>query len=128
MLGYGLMGKVFGSSGKRSNPIGVISIVTGFAGALMTAVLWIYQIQPSSRIMGGYSAELAAGGQLSSQLTALAAVLGLMAVLASMASSTGGEGGGGYFIGLVLGLFALSYPVLTWLNIVSGPLKPGFLN
>ena len=41
---------------------------------------------------------------------------------------TGGEGGGGYFIGLVLGLFALSYPVLTWLNIVSSPLKPGFLN
>ena len=122
------MGKVFGSSGKRSNPIGVISIVTGIAGALTTAVLWIYQVQPSSRIMGSYSAELAAGGRLSSQLTTLAAVLGLMAVLASMMSSSGGEGGGGYFIGLVLGLFALSYPVLTWLNIVSGPLKPGFLN
>ena len=45
-----------------------------------------------------------------------------------MMSSSGGEGGGGYFIGLVLGLFALSYPVLTWLNIVSGPLKPSFLN
>ena len=40
-----------------------------------------------------------------------------------MMSSSGGEGGGGYFLGLVLGLFALSYPVLTWLNIVSGPLK-----
>ena len=44
-----------------------------------------------------------------------------MAVITSMMSSSGGEGGGGYFIGLVLGLFALSYPVLTWLNIVSGP-------
>ena len=122
------MGRVFGSSGRRSNPIGVISIVTGIAGALTTAVLWIYQVQPSSRILGSYSAEMAAGGQLSSQLTTLAAVLGLMAVLSSMMSSSGGEGGGGYFIGLVLGLFALSYPVLTWLNIVSGPLKPGFLN
>jgi hypothetical protein len=122
------MGKVFGSSGKRSNPIGVISIATGLAGALTTAILWIYQIEPGSRIMGSYSSELAAGGLLSSQLTALAAVLGLMAVITSMMSSSGGEGGGGYFIGLVLGLFALSYPVLTWLNIVSGPLKPGFLN
>jgi len=122
------MGKVFGSSGKRSNPIGLISFVTGIAGALATAVLWIYQIEPSSRIMGSYSSELAAGGMLSSQLTALAAVLGVMAVLSSMMSSSGGEGGGGYFVGLVLGLFALSYPVLTWLDIVSGPLKPGFLN
>ena len=122
------MGKVFGSSGKRSNPIGLISIVTGIAGALTTAVVWIYQIEPSSRIMGSYSSELAGGGMLSSQLTALAAVLGVMAVLSSMMSSSGGEGGGGYFVGLVLGLFALSYPVLTWLDIVSGPLKPGFLN
>jgi hypothetical protein len=122
------MGKVFGSSGRRSNPIGAISIVTGIAGALTTAILWIYQIEPSSRIMGGYSSELAAGGLLSQQLTTLAAVLGLMAVITSMMSTSGGEGGGGYFIGLVLGLFALSYPVLTWLNIVSGPLKPRFLS
>jgi hypothetical protein len=42
-------------------------------------------------------------------------------------ASSGWEGGGGYFIGLVLGIVALSYPVLTWLNLVSGPLQPGFL-
>ena len=122
------MGKVFGSSGKRSNPIGALSIITGLGGALVTAILWIYQIEPGSRILGSYSVELASGGLLSSQLTTLAAVLGLMAVITAMMSSTSGQGGGGYFVGLVLGLFALSYPVLTWLNIVSGPLKPGFLN
>ncbi len=121
------MSKVFGSSGRRTNPIGVISIVTGIAGAAASAILWIYRIQPASRILGKYSAEFAAGGQLSRQLAVLAAVLGAMAIIASMMSTTRGEGGGGYFIGLVLGLAALSYPLLTWLNIVSGPLKPGFL-
>ena len=32
------MGKVFGSSGKRSNPIGVISIVFGVLGGLSNAI------------------------------------------------------------------------------------------
>jgi len=121
------MSKLFGSSGRRTNPIGVISILTGLGGALASAVLWIYQIEPGSRIMGKYSAELAAGGMLSEQLTSLAAVLGLMAIISSMMASSGWEGGGGYFIGLILGIVALSYPVLTWLNIVSGPFTPGFL-
>jgi hypothetical protein len=50
-----------------------------------------------------------------------------MAVLSSIMTSSSGEGGGGYFIGLILGLVGLSYPLLTWLNILSGPLQPGFL-
>jgi len=118
---------VFGSSGKRSNPMGVVSIVTGLAGALAAAILWIYRIQPESQILGKYASQVAHGGPLAGQLAALAAVLGLMAVLSSIMTSSSGEGGGSYFIGLVLGLVALSYPLLTWLNIVSGPLKPGFL-
>jgi hypothetical protein len=28
------------------------------------------------------------------------------------------------FIGFVLGLVGLSYPVMTWLDIVQGPLRP----
>ena len=118
---------VFGSSGRHSNPMGVVSIVTGLAGALASAVLWIYRIQPNSQILGKYASEVAHGGPLAEQLGALAAVLGVMAVLSSIMTSSSGEGGGGYFIGLILGLVALSYPLLTWLNIISGPLKPGFL-
>ena len=118
---------VFGSSGKRSNPMGAVSIVTGLAGALAGAILWIYRIQPDSQILGKYASQVAHGGPLAGQLAALAAVLGLMAVLSSIMTSSAGEGGGAYFIGLILGLAALSYPLLTWLNIVSGPLKPGFL-
>jgi hypothetical protein len=119
--------KIFGSSGRRSNPLGVVSIFTGLAGALASAVLWIYQINPGSTILGKYAVELGHGGALSGQLATLAAILGLMAVLGSMMSSTGGEGSGGYFIGLILGLVALSYPVLSWLNVVSGSFQPGIL-
>jgi hypothetical protein len=121
------MSALFGSSGRRTNPLGAVSIVTGIGAALTSAVLWIYHVHPESRLLGQYSAELASGGQLAEQLTALAAVLGLMAILSSIATSGGGEGGGGYFIGFVLGLFGLSYPLLTWLDVVSRPLRPGFL-
>ena len=122
------MAGVFGSSGRHANPMGVVSIVSGFAGALASAILWIYRISPDSTILGKYSADVAHGGQLGEQLVALAAVLGLMAVLSSIMTSTAGQGGGGYFIGLVLGLFGLSYPLLTWLDILSGPIRPGFLD
>ena len=116
-----------GRSG-RSDPIALVSVVTGLAAALASAVLWIYRFAPESRILGRYSADVAGGGQLADQLAALAAVLGLMAILASIMTSTKGEGGGGSFIGLVLGIVGLSYPLLTWLNIVSGPLRPAFLD
>jgi hypothetical protein len=121
------MAGVFGSSGRHANPMGVVSIVSGLAGALTSAILWIYRVHPESQILGKYSADVAHGGQLGEQLVVLAAVLGLMAVLSSIMTSSAGQGGGGYFIGLVLGLFALSYPLLTWLNILSGPLSPSFL-
>jgi hypothetical protein len=121
------MAGVFGSSGRRSNPLGVVSVVSGLAASLASGILWIYLVAPDSHILGKYSAEVAAGGQLAEQLTALAAVLGLMAVLSSITTSSSGEGGGSYFMGLVFGLAGLSYPLLTWLNIVSGPLRPHIL-
>lgn len=117
------MSKVFGSSGRRSNPVGVLSILTGLAGAGASALLWIYRVHPSSQILGSYSESLAAGGQLAEQLAALAAVMGFMAIISSIMSSSSGDGGS-YFIGFVLGLVGLSYPVMTWLDIVQGPLRP----
>ncbi len=121
------MAGVFGSSGKHTNPLGAISVVAGLASALASAILWIYRVHPESRILGQYSAEVAAGGQLTDQLIALAAVLGLMAILSSIMTSSSGEGGGSYFMGLVLGLAGLSYPLLDWLDVLSGPLRPHIL-
>jgi hypothetical protein len=50
-----------------------------------------------------------------------------MAILSSIMTSTSGEGGGSYFMGLVLGLVGLSYPLLDWLNVMSEPLRPSIL-
>ena len=122
------MAGVFGSSGRRSNPLGVLAVITGLAAALASFVLWIYQVAPDSQLLGQYSDEVASGGQLWEQLTALAAVLGLMAVLGSIMTSSSGEGGGGYFIGLILGLIGLSYPLLAWLDVISGPLRTSFFD
>ena len=122
------MAGVFGSSGRHSNPLGVLSVITGIGAAACSFVLWIYQVAPDSRLLGQYSAEVASGGQLWEQLMALAAVLGLMAVIGSIMTSSSGEGGGGYFLGLVLGLIGLSYPLLTWLDVISGPLRSSFLD
>ena len=118
---------IFGSSGRRSNPLGVIGIITGLGGALASGVLWVYRLNPDSTILGKYSAEFALGGTLADQVALLAAILGVMAIIGSVMSTTGGEGAGGYFLGLVLGLVALSYPVLTWLNVVGRSIQPGVL-
>ena len=118
---------IFSSSGRHSNPIGVIAIITGLGGALGSGVLWVYRLNPDSTILGKYSAEISLGGALADQVALLAAILGLMAIIGSVMSTTGGEGAGGYFIGLVLGLVALSYPVLTWLNVVGRSIQPGVL-
>ena len=98
--------------------------LVGIGGAACSALLWIYQANPDSTVMGSYSAQMTNGGRLGSQLVLLAAVLGLMAVIAGILSSLGGRAGASVIVALVLGLVALSYPVLSWLNVVTGPLRP----
>ena len=120
--------RLFGGSGRRANPVAIVSVLAGVAGAVLTAVLWIHRLDPDSRFLGRFSAELAGGGVLSDQLAALAAVLGLVAVITSLMSSIGGEGGGRYLLGLVLGLAALTFPVVNGLDVFSGPLTPSVLD
>ena len=47
------MAGVFGSSGRRSNPLGVLAVITGLGAALASFVLWIYQVAPDSQLPGG---------------------------------------------------------------------------
>jgi hypothetical protein len=118
------MSGIFSSSGHHGDPLGVVAAVVGIGGAACSALLWVYQINPDSTILGKYSAQMASGGRLSSQLVLLAAVFGVMAVISGILSSLGGRAGGAVILALVLGVVALSYPVLSWLNVVSGPLRP----
>ena len=93
------MGGIFGSSGKTANPAGTVGSLVGAIGAAFSVVLWIYHFNPDSTLLGKYSQQLAAGGQMADQLGLLAVVFGAIAV--------------------VLGIAALSYPVLNALNLVK---------
>ena len=59
-----------------------------------------------------------------SQVAILAAVLGMMALLLGLASSAGGRARFSTSLSIVLGLLAISYPLLTALNIITSPLRP----
>jgi len=79
---------MFGSSGKTSNPLGVVGAVVGAIGAGFSILLWLYHFNPDSTILGSYSAQMIHGGQLADQLGTLAIVFGGIAVvLASSAAS-----------------------------------------
>ncbi len=117
---------VLGSTGRRADPLSAIAIVTGVAGAVCSGILWIYQVNPGTRLLGErYSAQIAGGGPLASQLQLLALMLGTVAIVAAIFSAF--TGGGGAAFGIVFGVIALSYPVLTYLNVVSSPLRNSVL-
>ena len=80
--------------------MGVVSIVTGLAGALASAILWIYRIPEA--VLGKYASEVAHGGPLADSSGPGRGprpdggpVLDHDLVL--------GRGRGGYFIGLISG-------------------------
>src|SRR5437867_7154063 len=113
------MGGIFGSSGKTVNPAGTVGSLVGAIGAAFSAVLWIYHFNPDSTLLGKYSQQLAAGGQMSDQMRLLACVFGPIAVVLGIVAGLGGKGSGTTVRSILLGIAALSYPVLTALNLVK---------
>jgi hypothetical protein len=110
---------IFGSSGKTSNPLGNLGVLAGLVGAAGSVILWWFRFQPSSTILGRYSPQIAGGGPIADQLRVLAAAVGLMAVIAGIAGGLGGRGNASTVAALLLGVVGLSYPVLTYLNLVT---------
>jgi len=110
---------MFGSSGKTSNPLGIVGAVVGAIGAGFSILLWLYRFNPDSTILGSYSAQMAHGGQLSSQLGTLAIVFGAIAVLLGIIGGLGGRGAGSTVLAIILGIVALSYPVLNALHLIE---------
>jgi hypothetical protein len=116
---------IYESSGRSyADPIGVVAFLTGFAGAVLSGALWLVHFQPDTEMLGSYGARLADSSQFADQIAVLAAVLGCMAVMLGIVSSTRGRARLGTSLSIVLGLLALSYPVLNALNMVAGPLRP----
>ena len=76
-------------------------------------------LNPDSTLLGKYSPQLAAGGQMADQLGLLAFWFGAIAVELGIISGLGGKGSGTSVTSILLGIAAMSYPVLTALNLVK---------
>jgi len=114
------MSGIFSSSGKTANPAGTVGSLVGTIGAVFSALLWLYHFNPDSTLLGKYSAQMAAGGQMADQLGLLAFWFGAIAVVLGIVGGLGGRGGGGTNVmSILLGIAAMSYPVLTALNVVQ---------
>jgi hypothetical protein len=113
------MSKIFSSSGKTANPAGTIGMLVGVIGAVFSAILWLYHFNPDSTLLGKYSQQIAAGGQMADQLGLLAFWFGAIAVVLGIMAGLGGKGGGTSVTSILLGIGAMSYPVLTALNVVK---------
>jgi hypothetical protein len=111
---------VFESSGRVSNPLANMGVIVGLVGATLSVILWIHHYQPDMQIIGHYTDDL--NGDLGDQANTLAAVLGAMAVISAIGASLGAGSdrrGGPTVMALILGIVALSYPVLIALNVVT---------
>lgn len=113
------MSGIFSSSGKTANPLGTIGVIVGLIGATFSVLLWIYRFQPKSTLLGSYSAQMGPGGVMTSQLGTLALVFGLIAVVVGIAGGLGGRSTGSTVASILLGIVALSYPVLNSLHLVE---------
>jgi hypothetical protein len=115
---------IYESSGRSyADPLSGVALITGLAGAVLSGALWLVRFQPQTQLLGSYGAKLAESGPFADQVAMLAAVLGAMALILGIVSSTGGRGRLSTSLAMVLGLLAISYPVLTALNVVTSPLR-----
>ena len=120
---HGGMHVAIGTIPRPTNSLGVVAVVCGVAGALLTGILWLYQQRPNSPLLGQYGYEIAHGGPLREDVVFLVALLGAVAILASMLSSIGGPTRSSAIAALLLGAFALTFPVMVWLDMVGTPLR-----
>ncbi len=113
---------IYQSSGRTRNPLGVVSVVVGAIGAAASIILWAYQYDPSGPIVRSVASKLGPGLASGDALVMFAAVFGGLAVISAIAVSMGGTGKATSVAAIVLGVIALSYPVLSWFNVFTRPL------
>jgi integral membrane sensor domain MASE1 len=110
---------MLGSAGKTSNPLAPIGVLTGAIGSAFSVILWVHHFQPETAILGQYSSQIVYGN-LGDQLQLLAALFGLMGIIAGIAGGLGGNGTAGTVASLLLGIVGVSYPALSYLNLLEG--------
>jgi hypothetical protein len=118
------MAGIYKSSGKHVNPAAGLSIVTGAAGAVCSLLLWLFAYRPETSFLGNWGREIAADGLLAEQLRVLAVALGSIGIISAVLASFGGRGRWTTATGVTLGVIGLSFPVLSWLDVVTARLGP----
>lgn len=112
-----------GAIEKPSNGLGIVAVLSGVMGATVTALLWLYQQRPFSSLLGDYGFEITHGGPMRENLIMLAGLLGAVAVIAAVLSWIGGTANPSSVVAVLTGAFALTYPVLVWLDVMQVPLQ-----
>lgn len=112
---------IYQSSGHTRNPLGVVSVFVGIVGALASAVLWAYHYDPGGPFVRSIASKLGPGLALGDGMVLLAAICGGIAISMAIAGSVDGITKGSSAIAIVFGVIALSYPVLSWLKVLSRP-------
>jgi hypothetical protein len=113
---------IYQSSGRTRNPLGVVSVFVGVVGAVASIVLWAYQFDPGGPLVRSFASKLGPGLASGDALVLFAAVFGGLAVISAIAVSVGGSTRASSVLAVVLGVVALSYPVLSWFKVFTRPL------
>jgi len=119
------MAGIYKSSGKHVNPAAGLSILTGGAGAACSLLLWLFAYRPETSFFGSWGQQIANNELLAEQLLVLAVTLGGIGILSAVMASFGGRGRWTTATGVTLGVIGLSFPVLSYLDVVTENLGPG---
>jgi hypothetical protein len=112
---------IYESSGHTQNPLGALSVFAGIVGAVASVILWAYQLDPDGPLVRSFASKLGPGLGSGDALVLFAAVFGAIAVISAIAVSVGGSTRGSSVAAIVLGVVALSYPLLTWFKVFTRP-------
>ncbi len=113
---------IYQSSGRTRNPLGGVAVFVGLIGAVASVVLWAYQLDPGGSLVSSFASKLGPGLASGDALVLFAAVFGGLAVVSAIAVSVGGSTRASSVLAVVLGVVALSYPVLSWFKVFTRPL------
>jgi hypothetical protein len=113
---------IYQSSGRTRNPLGVLSVVVGMLGAGASVILWAYQYDPGGALVRSVASKLGPGFVLGDTLVLFAVIFGTIAVVSAIALSVGGSTRATSVVAIVLGVIALSYPMLQWFKVFTRPL------
>ncbi|MGZ5301737.1 MAG: hypothetical protein ACXWEJ_07930 [Actinomycetota bacterium] len=113
---------IYQSSGRTRNPLGVVSVFVGIVGAAASVLLWAYRYDPEGSLVRSIASRLGPGFAFGDTLVLFAAIFGALAVISAIAVSVGGSTRASSVVATVLGVVALSYPVLIWFKVFTRPL------